>query len=126
MSRTRRRDFFAAHDGICCYCHGKINVGEAWDAAHIVDRALLFHRDRFTGKDVLIYPGIDPDGEGIQAPAHKKCHAGHTFGGGNQAIAKANRLYDRHNGFRKPSTFPKRHDPWGKEFKQRNGPNRAT
>jgi hypothetical protein len=123
MSRKQRADFFTTHGGICCYCKGRIQVTEAWDAAHIIDRALLFTKDRFTGKEVLMYPHIDPDGEDIQAPAHKKCHAGHTFGGGNQAIAKANRLYDKHNGFRKPSSFPKNPDPWGKQWKSRTSPN---
>lgn len=119
MSRTQRRNFFTEHGGVCCYCDGKIGVSEAWEAAHIgKDRALRLQRDRFTGKETPVDPDIDPDDPKFMRPAHVKCHAGHTFSDdGNRAIAKANRLYDKHNGFRKPSSFPKRVDPWGKQRK---------
>lgn len=119
-SRKKRATFFQRHRGICCYCHGQIKATEAWDAAHIIDREMLFRRDRFTGEKVLMYPDIDPDGEDIQLPAHKKCHANYTFTAGVQQRTKADRLYDKHNGFRPPSTFPKRNDPWGKEYRSRS------
>jgi hypothetical protein len=124
MSRKKRADFFVEHGGVCCYCGGKIQQGEAWEAAHIgKDRALRLLRDRFTGAEIPADPDIDPDDPQFMRPAHIKCHAGHTHGeDGNRAIAKANRLYDKHHGFnRKPSTFPKRADPWGK--KRRFGSN---
>ena len=119
MSRKRRAEFFQEHQGICVYCEGKIQLGEAWEAAHIgKDRAMRLQRDRFTGEETPVDPDIDPDDPKWMRPAHKKCHAGHTYSeDGNKAIAKADRLFDKHNGFRKPSTFPQRPDPWGKQRK---------
>lgn len=117
MSRKRRAEFFHEHEGVCCYCGGRIQVTEKWEAAHIgQDRAMRLQRDRFTGEERPVDPDVDPDDPKWMRPAHVKCHAGHTFSeDGNAAIVKANRLYDKHNGFRKPSTFPRRVDPWGKE-----------
>src|SRR6056297_2954082 len=63
MSAKRRAAVFAAHDGLCHICEGKIGVGEAWEVEHRIP---------------LEISGDDSDGN--LAPAHIACHRAKTKG----------------------------------------------
>jgi 5-methylcytosine-specific restriction endonuclease McrA len=76
LSRIQRAALFKAHAGICHLCGGRIGVGEAWQADHVIPLAL-------GGTDM--------------APAHVKCHARKTPRD-IAAIAKAKRRELRHLG----------------------------
>lgn len=88
MSPTRKARIFAAADGICHICDGKIDgVRETWDAEHVIP---------------LAAGGTDDD-ENIR-PAHTKCHAGKTATDAG-VIAKTKRVARKHQGARKRSRF---------------------
>lgn len=80
MTAKRRALIFERHKGVCHLCKGKIHVGEAWDAEHLI--AWEISRD---------------DSDDNLAPAHKKCHAVKTRDD-RKAIAKVHRLAAKHEG----------------------------
>lgn len=88
MTTKRKALIFAAHKGICHLCGGKIGVGEAWDAEHVI--AWEISRD---------------DTDANLRPAHKKCHAVKTSRD-RKDIAKVHRMAAKHNG-----TYPKSKAP---------------
>jgi 5-methylcytosine-specific restriction protein A len=86
MSPSRRARIFAAHDGMCHLCGGKIDgTRERWEVEHIVPYALT--RD---------------DTDDNLAPAHVGCHAAKTKGDVT-AIAKAARVSKKHIGAHRPA-----------------------
>jgi 5-methylcytosine-specific restriction endonuclease McrA len=88
MTRKRKALIFAAHNGVCYLCGGKIGVGEAWDAEHQIPWEIS--RD---------------DSDDNLRPAHKKCHAVKTSRD-RKDIAKVHRMAAKHNG-----TWPKTRAP---------------
>lgn len=100
MSPKRRAAIFAAHDGICHICGGRIDgTREAWEAEHIIP---------------LEISGDDSDGN--LAPAHVTCHRAKTKADARD-ISKARRINQKHTGARKPKgTIP---GSRGSKFKKR-------
>jgi len=89
MSAKRRAAVFAAHDGLCHICEGKIGVGEAWEVEHRIPLEIS-----------------GDDGDDNLAPAHIACHRAKTKGDA-RTIAKARRVHQKHTGARKPKgTIP--------------------
>ena len=88
MSTRRRLKIFNAAKGICHICEQKIQVGEAWDADHVI--ALEVSRD---------------DSDDNIRPAHSHCHKIKTAGD-VKTIAKCKRVQAKHRGAKK-STWPK-------------------
>ncbi|MCO5092630.1 HNH endonuclease signature motif containing protein [Bosea sp. (in: a-proteobacteria)] len=89
LSTRDRLRIFTLHGGVCHFCGGRIQVGEAWDVSHDRPLALL---------------GEDDDDN--RKPAHRKCHRRHTAEVDQPAIAKAKRREARHLGAaRKPRTI---------------------
>jgi 5-methylcytosine-specific restriction endonuclease McrA len=98
ITTKMRVQIFQRHEGRCDICGGKIGVGESWEVSH---------------RTPLEMGGADDETNWF--PAHYHCHRDQTKAIDIPAIAKAKRLNAKHTGaFRKPSTFPKRRDPWGK------------
>ena len=95
ISAKKRVALFAAHNGICHICGGKINVGEAWQVEHVIPFAM-------GGSDT----------EDNWRPAHTKCHKTKTVKDVAD-IAKAKRREARHIGV-KVSKSPM---PFGKGSK---------
>jgi hypothetical protein len=94
---------FAAHDGKCHLCNGKIQVGEAWERSHPIPLELG-----------------GADDESNWACAHKACHRTHTSTVDIPNIARAKRRYAKHIGARKRSTFPgSRQSRWKKTISGR-------
>ena len=91
MSTSRRARIFDTHGGICHICGGKIQVGEAWDADHVIPQALT---------------GDDSDDN--LRPAHAACHRGVESKTSDdvRVIAKAKRVHARHIGAKAPSRNP--------------------
>lgn len=79
-SRKDRARIFAANDGQCHLCAGKIGVGEAWEIEHVIPYALT-----------------QDDSDGNLRPAHRKCHRVKT-NTDVTAIAKVVRMAAKHNG----------------------------
>lgn len=84
MSTTRRAAIFKAHDEICHICGCKIQVGEKWEAEHIVPYAMT--RD---------------DSDENLAPAHVSCHSQKSKQDVRK-IAKAKRVAAKHSGAYRP------------------------
>lgn len=80
MSRSRRARIFDTAGGVCHICEGKIQIGEAWEAEHVIPYALT--RD---------------DSDENLRPAHIKCHAGKTSDDVT-VISKAKRVNAKHIG----------------------------
>ena len=89
FSRKDRARIFAAHDGKCHICTGKIGVGEAWEVEHVIPYALT----RDNSNDNL-------------RPAHVKCHSIKTHTEDRPRISKAERQRAKHLG-----TWPKSPTP---------------
>jgi 5-methylcytosine-specific restriction endonuclease McrA len=83
MSPKRRAAIFAAHEGVCHICEGKIGVGEGWEVEHCIP---------------LEISGDDSDGN--LAPSHVKCHRTKTKADARD-IAKCRRVAQKHTGARK-------------------------
>lgn len=84
-STKQRAQVFADAGGICHLCGGRIGVGEAWDADHVIALEL----------------GGDDDMSNLR-PAHVKCHKAK---GDHTLIAKAKRVEAKHTGtFRRTNT----------------------
>lgn len=77
-----RARIFAAHNGICHLCGGKIKDNEAWELEHIIAWALT-----------------QDDSDENLAPAHVKCHKAKTHKQDRPAINKAVRLDNKRRGF---------------------------
>lgn len=77
-----RARIFAAHNGICHLCRGKIQDNEAWELEHIIAWALT-----------------QDDSDENLAPAHVKCHKAKTHKQDRPAINKAVRLDNKRRGF---------------------------
>ena len=89
MSTRRRAAILAANENTCHICEGKIGVGDAWDADHVIP---------------LEISGDDSDGN--LAPAHIACHRAKSKGDVRQ-IAKAKRVKAKHEGaYRPKATLP--------------------
>ena len=84
LTAKERIELFRAHDGICCICGGKIQVGEAWIDEH--QRALAL--------------GGSNDLEN-RGPAHVKCAKVKTKDDMGQ-IAKAKRREAKFFGAKQP------------------------
>jgi len=80
LTTRERIELFRAHNGVCCICGGKINVGETWWDEH--ERALALGGTN------------DADNRG---PAHEICARAKTKKD-MQMIAKAKRLEAKHFG----------------------------
>lgn len=80
FTRKDRARIFAAGDGICHLCDGKIGVGEAWEVEHVIPWALTHD-----------------DGDGNLRPAHVKCHRVKTTDDVKD-IAKVYRMAAKHRG----------------------------
>lgn len=87
LSIRKRAELFHDHNGICGICHGKISVGEAWDADH----------------EIPLEMGGADDVTNMR-PVHVKCHRMKTRGD-VAAIAKSNRVRARHMGIRRSPKF---------------------
>lgn len=91
MSRKRfsvkdRARIFAANDGCCHLCGGKIDgVREAWEIEHVIAWELT--RD---------------DSDTNLRPAHKECHKRKTHGEDRPAIQKAKNRQAKFTGAKKP------------------------
>lgn len=80
MTTRRKALIFSAHKGMCHLCGGRIAVGEAWDAEHVIPWEIS--RD---------------DSDDNLRPSHKKCHAVKTSND-RRDIAKVQRMAAKHNG----------------------------
>ncbi len=80
MTTKRKMLIFAQHKGICYLCKGKISVGEAWDAEHVIPWEI----------------SRDDSDENLR-PAHVKCHRVKTARD-RKDIAKVHRIEARHKG----------------------------
>src|SRR5690606_730984 len=76
-----RARIFAAHNGICHLCGGKIQDNEAWELEHIIAWALT-----------------QDDSDENLAPAHDKCHKAKTHKQERAAINKALRHDNKRRG----------------------------
>lgn len=99
LTAKERIELFRAHDGICCICGGKIQVGEAWIDEH--QRALAL--------------GGSNDLEN-RGPAHVKCAKVKTKDDMGM-IAKAKRMEAKHFGAKPKSKWPSR--PFGQKYASR-------
>lgn len=90
LTAKERVELFRAHDGMCCLCGGKIQVGEAWIDEH--QRALAMG-----GTNDLSNRG----------PAHVKCAKVKTKDDMGQ-IAKAKRREAKHMGATQKKPWPSR------------------
>lgn len=86
ISAKERLRLFQIHGGICMFCEGRIQVGEAWEVSHAIPLEL---------------GGADDDAN--RKPAHKRCHRNHTSTVDQPNIARAKRRELRHMGIKKPS-----------------------
>jgi len=92
MARKRftvkdRARIFAANDGCCHLCGGKIDgVREAWEVEHVIAWELT--RD---------------DSDSNLRPAHKDCHKRKTHKEDRPAINQAKRREAKHNGAKQPA-----------------------
>lgn len=80
MTTKRKALIFATHAGVCHLCGGKINVGESWDAEHLIPWEIS--RD---------------DTDANLRPAHARCHKVKTAND-RRDIAKVHRIAAKHNG----------------------------
>lgn len=80
MTTKRKALIFATHKGVCYLCTGKIGVGEAWEAEHVIPWEIS--RD---------------DSDDNLRPAHVKCHRVKTARD-RKDIAKVHRIEARHKG----------------------------
>jgi 5-methylcytosine-specific restriction endonuclease McrA len=85
FSRKDRARIFAANNGLCHLCDGKIGVGEAWEVEHVIPWALT-----------------QDDSDDNLRPAHIKCHRTKTHQEDRPRISKAERQRAKHLG-----TWPK-------------------
>lgn len=83
LSTSARVALFEAAGGRCHICGGRIAVGDAWDADHVIPLAM----------------GGEDGGDNL-APAHRACHrgAGSKTSEDVAAIAKAKRVRAKHLG----------------------------
>lgn len=88
MTRKRKALIFAAHNGACYLCGGKIGIGEAWEAEHLIPWEIS--RD---------------DSDANLRPSHVKCHAVKTSRD-RKDIAKVHRMAAKHDG-----SWPKSRTP---------------
>ena len=89
LTAKERIELFRAHDGMCCICGGKIQVGELWIDEH--ERALALGGTN------------DLDNRG---PAHEQCAKIKTKAD-MAMIAKAKRIEAKHFGAKKKNNpFP--------------------
>jgi 5-methylcytosine-specific restriction protein A len=88
MSTSRRARIFNAHGGVCHICGLKINVGERWDADHIIALEISGN-----------------DGDDNLAPAHEACHRSKTSTADIPQIAKAKRVAAKHTGAWRPRSI---------------------
>lgn len=88
MTRRRKALIFAANNGTCYLCGGRISVGEAWEAEHVIPWEVS--RD---------------DSDDNLRPAHAKCHAVKTSRD-RKDIAKVHRMEAKHKGFWPKSRAP--------------------
>lgn len=89
FNRKDRARIFAANNGCCHLCSGKISVGEAWEVEHVIPWALT-----------------QDDSDGNLKPAHVKCHSRKTHEEDRPRISKAERQRAKHLG-----TWPKSKAP---------------
>ena len=89
FSRKDRARIFAANNGACHLCSGKIAVGEAWEVEHVIPYALT----------------QDDSDENLR-PAHVKCHKKKTHQEDRPRISKAERQRAKHLGTWPPSKAP--------------------
>ena len=89
FSRRQRAAIFESAGGVCHICGGKIRVGEAWEAEHVIPYALT--RD---------------NSDANLRPAHVKCHAAKTREEDIPRISKAERQRAKHFGYWPKSTRP--------------------
>lgn len=80
MTTKRRTLIFERNKGVCYLCTGKIHVGEAWEAEHVIPWEI----------------SRDDSDENLR-PAHKKCHAAKTRDD-RKDIAKVHRMAAKHAG----------------------------
>ena len=113
MTPARRMRIFAAHGGVCGFCHEEIDPCEAYEIDHAIPLAL-------GGSDTSGGPDGD-DGENCY-PLHERCHRIKTFGlkrgprgrpSDFSAIAKVKRLRDRRLGLA-PQKRSRLRDPYFK------------
>lgn len=81
---------FAARDGLCHICKGKVGVGEAWEVEHVIPYALT-----------------QDNSDGNLAPAHIKCHRVKSAADATN-LAKALRRQAKHHGAWPKSRTPLR------------------
>ena len=82
FSRKDRARIFAAAEGICHICEGKIGVGEAWEVEHRIPYALT-----------------QDDSDDNLSPAHVRCHKTKTHKEDRPRINKAERQRAKHMGY---------------------------
>lgn len=87
------------HKGICHISGRKIMPGDAWDMDHVV---------------ALCNGGENR--ESNLAPALRDKHRAKTAKDVAKR-AKADAIHSKHIGIKKKSSFPKRIDPWGKQWR---------
>jgi 5-methylcytosine-specific restriction protein A len=91
ISTRARANLFAAKGGICHFCGGKVQAGQAWDVSHVIPLAI--------GGD---------DEEHNWDVAHRKCHRDYTAAVDQPRIAKTKRQAAGHIGSRlRGRGFPK-------------------
>lgn len=86
LSTRDRAAVFATHEGVCCFCRGRIQAGERWHVHH---------------ETPLELGGADDCSNWV--PAHEKCHRSHTAAVDVPNIARAKRLEAKHFGAHTPS-----------------------
>lgn len=91
LSPLQRLKIFERAKGICHICEQKIQVGQPWDADHIIPLGLG-----------------GPDGASYMHPAHKACHKSKTAADLG-AIAKVKRIRAKHIGADKPRGWPSKY-----------------
>lgn len=96
FSKKDRARIFAANDGVCHLCKGKINIGEAWEVEHVIPYALT-----------------QDDSDDNLRPAHVKCHAVKTHTEDRPRISKAERQRLKHIGAWPKSKTPLRSRGFG-------------
>lgn len=88
LTQLQRAAIFERFGGLCHLCEQKIQVGQPWDAEHVIPLAM----------------GGEDGGDNLR-PAHKACHSTKTAAD-VAAIAKVKRVRAKHLGARKPSNWP--------------------
>lgn len=81
LTNKQRLELFEAHKGRCHLCGHKITVGDKWSIDHRIPLALG-----------------GPDEGANLAPVHDRCHAVKTTSLDVPAIAKSERVRQKHSG----------------------------